>query len=90
MMLILTNPGERVMEDEFGVGITQYLFQNFSDNVYAEIDNKIREQVSVYMPMVTINEVNFYSLEPESNKVSFRLVYSIPSIAANDLIEITI
>ena len=90
MMLILTNPGERVMENEFGVGITQYLFQNFSDNVYAEIDSKIREQVSIYMPMVTINEVNFYSLEPDSNKVSFRLVYSIPSIAANDLIEITI
>ena len=89
-MLILTNPGERVMENEFGVGITQYLFQNFSDNVYAEIDSKIREQVSIYMPMVTINEVNFYSLEPDSNKVSFRLVYSIPSIAANDLIEITI
>ena len=89
-MLILTNPGERVMENEFGVGITQYLFQNFSDNVYAEIDSKIREQVSLYMPMVTINEVNFYSLEPDSNKVSFRLAYSIPSIATNDLIEITI
>ena len=89
-MLILTNPGERVMEPEFGVGITQYLFQNFSDNVYAEIDNKIRQQVSDYMPMITIEEVNFYRLEPDSNKISLRLAYSMPSIAASDLIEFTI
>ena len=90
MMLVLTNPGERIMEPEYGVGITQYLFQNFSDNVYSEIDNKIREQASIYMPTVSINEVSFYSLEPDSNKVSFRLTYSIPSIAVSDLIEITI
>jgi phage baseplate assembly protein W len=89
-MIILTNPGERVMEPEFGVGIKQYLFQNFSDNVYAEIDNKIREQISIYMPNVSIREVNFYSIEPDSNKISFRLVYSIPAIAVNDLIEFTI
>jgi phage baseplate assembly protein W len=89
-MIILTNPGERIMEPEFGVGIKQYLFQNFSDNVYAEIDNKIREQISIYMPNVSIREVNFYSIEPDSNKVSFRLTYSIPAIAVNDLIEFTI
>lgn len=90
MMLILTNPGERVMTPEYGVGITQYLFQNFSENVYADIDKKIRQQVAEYMPIVTVQEVNFYSLEPDSNKISFRLVYSIPSIAGTDLLEFTI
>ena len=28
-MLILTNPGERVMIPDFGVGISKYLFENF-------------------------------------------------------------
>ena len=28
-MLVLTNPGERVMEPDFGVGISQFLFGNF-------------------------------------------------------------
>jgi phage baseplate assembly protein W len=89
-MLILTNPGERVMEPEFGVGIKQFLFQNFSSDVYSQIDFKIREQVGIYMPLVSIREVNFYSIEEDSNETSFRLVYSIPSIAVNDLLEITI
>ena len=89
-MLILTNPGERVMEPDFGVGIKQFLFQNASSNVYSQIDSKIREQIDIYIPAVTVQEINFYSIEPDSNKVSFRLTYSIPSIAANDLLEITI
>ena len=89
-MLILTNPGERTMESEFGVGIKQFLFQNTSSDVYSQIDSRIRQQVADYIPIVTIQEVNFYSIEPDSNKISFRLVYSIPSIAVNDLLEITI
>jgi len=89
-MLILTNPGERTMIPEFGVGIKQFLFESFESDVYSRIDNRIRAQVQEFMPIVTVEEVNFYSLEPDSNKVSFRLVYSIPSIAVTDLLEFTI
>ena len=89
-MLILTNPGERMMDADFGVGMKRYLFENFSDTVYSEIDNKIREQVRIYMPIVVIREVNFYSANPDENSLAFRIKYSIPSIAANDLLEFTI
>ena len=89
-MLILTNPGERVMEPDFGVGIKRFLFNSFSSDVYSQIDSKIRQQIGIYMPTVTVKEVNFYSIEPDSNQVAFRLVYSIPAIAVNDLLEITI
>ena len=36
-MLLLTVPGERVMEPEFGVGLKRYLFQNFTQATYSEI-----------------------------------------------------
>jgi phage baseplate assembly protein W len=89
-MLILTNPGERVMDPNFGVGMRQFLFQTYSENVYAEIDSKIREQVSIYIPAVKIQDVKFYSIEEDSNILKFRLVYSIPAIAVNDLLDLTI
>ena len=38
-MLILTNPGERVMEPNYGVGIRQFLFENFESDVFARIDS---------------------------------------------------
>jgi len=89
-MLILTNPGERIMDPEFGVGMRQFLFQNYSENVYSEIDSKIREQVSIYIPAVRIQDVKFYSIEEDSNIIKFRLVYTIPAIGINDLIDLTI
>jgi len=89
-MLILTEPGERIMDPRFGVGMKRFLFENFSDSVYSQIDSRIREQVRIYMPDVSIRQINFYLIDPDSNSVAFRMEYSIPSIAASDLIEFTI
>ena len=89
-MLILTEPGERVMEPEFGVGMRRFLFENSSDSVYSQIDKRIREQVRIYIPDISIRKINFYLKEPDSNSVAFKMEYSIPSIAANDLLEFTI
>tara|TARA_A100001515_G_scaffold134805_1_gene125255 strand:- start:404 stop:772 length:369 start_codon:yes stop_codon:yes gene_type:complete len=90
LMLVLTNPEERTMVPDYGVGITQFLFENANSDVYARIDAKIRQQAKEFMTMIVIEQVNFYSIEADSNKVSLRIVYSIPSIAANDILEITI
>ena len=46
-MLVLTNPGERVMEPEFGVGIKRYLFQNFSENIQSDIKQRVTRQVAI-------------------------------------------
>ena len=89
-MLILTEPVERVMEPEFGVGMRRFLFENYSDSVYSQIDKRIREQVKKYIPDISIRKINFYLKEPDSNSVAFKMEYSIPSIAANDLLEFTI
>ena len=89
-MLILTNPGERVMEPEFGVGIRQFLFENFQSDVYARIDQRIREQTSIYLPVVAITSIEFGTSNIEDNTLGIRLEYRIPDIAVSDLLEFTI
>jgi len=89
-MLILTNPGERVMEPDYGVGIRQFLFENFESGVFERIDSKIREQTSRYMPAVQIRKLQFADSDPDTNTLSLYLEYSIPQIATSDLLEITI
>ena len=71
-MLILTNPGERVMDPNFGVGIQKFLFSNFSENIEPEIKDK------------------FYKLEPDTNTMSFRIIYYVPDIGVSDLLQFTI
>jgi len=89
-MLILTNPGERVMEPNYGVGIRQFLFENFDSSIYARIDNKIRDQVAQYMPAIQIQKLQFAGSNPDTNTLALYLEYSIPQIATSDLLEITI
>lgn len=89
-MLILTNPGERIMEPEFGVGLRTYLFQNFNEGTYAEIESKIRQQVAKYLPVVNIIGLSVDPAGQDSNQLGLSLKFSIPAIGATDLLQFTI
>ena len=91
-MIILTDPGERVMIPAFGVGIRSYLFENFSENLYTDIDNKIKEQVAKYLPIVTVNRVRFDNTNQnqDANTLQISLEYFIPALGIKDLLEFTI
>jgi len=84
-MLLLTNPGERVFDPNFGVGIRRYLFEmSGQDDVYAEIDSRIRQQVGLYMPYLKITRVQFNKDLSNENKINIKLVYSVPRISLFD------
>ena len=65
-MLLLTAPGERMMEPAFGVGLRNYLFENNTTSTYATIEVKIREQVSFYLPFVEVVAIDFNPMYAES------------------------
>jgi phage baseplate assembly protein W len=90
-MLILTAPGERVMDPEFGVGIRTYLFENYDSSIYVNIERNIREQVKLYLPVVTIVDISFdrSTGNQDRNVLGIRLAYAIPSIGVRDFLEIT-
>ena len=89
-MLVLTIPGERVMEPDFGVGLKTYLFSNFSEDIYPEIKLKIQRQAARYIPLVTITSVDVFLISPDTNSFAVSIKYSIPDIGIKDLIEFTI
>tara|TARA_B100000085_G_scaffold131650_1_gene119924 strand:+ start:16812 stop:17180 length:369 start_codon:yes stop_codon:yes gene_type:complete len=89
-MLLLTNPGERVMMPLYGVGLKQYLFEQFTSSTFAKIETKITEQVSTYMPNVSIAEIEFNQMSLDSNVLEVRIAYSIPILEVSDLLHFTI
>ena len=56
--LVLTSPGERVMDPEFGVGIRNFLFEQAGPILYGSIESKLEEQVRTYMPFIEIEELS--------------------------------
>ena len=87
-MLIMTNPGEKVMNPDFGVGMQQFAFQgHVGDTLRADITQRIHEQVNKYMPIIEIVDIRF-GMNPDANMLAMALVYKIPMIAGStDLIE---
>jgi len=78
------------MMPDFGVGIQTYLFQNFNELTYTQIENDIRDQVSKYLPVVNVNRVGFDNSSPDSSTLQIALEYSIPALNIRDLLQFTI
>ncbi len=89
-MLLLTNPGERIMIPAYGVGLKRYLFANFDEQTFSQIEVKIREQTRIYMPVIEIQEISFDSSEMDSNVLQASIKYAIPTLNYEDLVEFTI
>ena len=58
-MLLLTHPGERLMEPLFGIGLKKFLFDQNHESTYERIKLKINSQVSKYMPYLDILNIQF-------------------------------
>lgn len=88
-MLILTVPGERIMEPNFGVGLSQFLFEPFGQGTQMKIETRLNKQVSIYLPVVQIVSVNFASSH-DGGLLALEILYTVPKIGTRDLLRITI
>ena len=86
--IVLTNPGERVMDSDFGAGIYQALFLNMTDKLLLQIAERIQNQLSTYAPYITVNLINVRPNGENSLKVSIKYKIDFENIA--DVLELEI
>ena len=83
--LLLTEPGERVNEPNFGVGLKKLLFE---PNLNVEIlKEKINTQIEFYIPVITLSDVTFNQLEDEY-KLFIVISYSFNLDGSKDAIQL--
>ncbi len=87
-MLVLTAPGERIMEPSFGVGLRNYLFLNDDPKIRADISSKIDEQVKKYMPFVEVLGIDFNQIENQENSLFVGIRFKIIPIDVVSYVEI--
>jgi phage baseplate assembly protein W len=75
--LLLTNPGERMMDPDFGVGLKRFLFEMKTEEVNFEMNLAIREQVSKYLSYINIQNLGFTSDPKNENLITVSLIYNI-------------
>jgi len=85
-MVLYTEPGERIWDLNFGVGIKKYLFEPNLGTTHDSLKQRILSQVSSYLPYISIlnieistNELNSISTIPniESNYLNIKISYLV-------------
>ena len=90
-MLLLTIPGERIMDSDFGVGIQRYLFENDSIQLRSNISSRIKQQVSKYLPFIKVRDVILPELNNANNNIiTISIKYYIEPVSMEDVLNITL
>ena len=85
--LLLTEPGERVNEPNFGVGLKKLLFEQ-SPNVEV-LKEKINTQIEFYIPTITLTDVSFTPSEDEY-KLFILISYNFNLDGSTDAIQLNL
>ena len=89
-MLLLTSPGERVMDPEFGAGLRRQLFKMKVQGLETDIRGIIYQQVNKYMPYVEIPSIEFADIPENPHALVVVIHYIVPSLSLKDVIDINI
>jgi|TARA_R100000008_G_C3587681_1_gene173874 phage baseplate assembly protein W len=93
-MIVLTTPGERMMNPDFGVGARNYLFETKAESFH-NFKTKLFEQVKKYLPSVRLVDVSSFEIEDNSHidssqKLGIRISYVIPDVGLDDSLTINV
>lgn len=85
-LLLRTKKGERRMSPEFGSGLWNVLFENYTDDIKPIIDSTIRRDISRWMGYVNVKEVVVEVADdelPDKNALRVSVTFTVPSAGVN-------
>ena len=74
--LLLTSPGERAMQPEFGSNIRAICFEQIDKNLPVTIEKEVRNAVEIWLPYINIQEVNTLTEDQDQNKIHVEIKFS--------------
>lgn len=93
--LLLTNPGEKILDYNFGIGIKKILFETIKDgkalifsedkqttriDVQKAIGEKLDRQIKIYMPEITRYEFRISKLNNDSDGYKFEIGFVVDNL----------
>ena len=91
-MLLLTSPGERIMNPDFGVGLRRYFFENNGPRTYADINDRILQQTKTYLSFIQLNKIDFsipeHELDLHPHQLSIVIEFTILPLKTTTTLQI--
>ena len=89
--LLLTKPGERFMQPDYGVGLLYYVFEQNVDTLKFVLENRIREQTAFWLPYVEVNEIKvdtYNNKLGDENSINIQIIFKVMNSKANRIITL--
>ena len=86
-MVLLTNPGERIMIPEFGIGVKRYLFEMSNSPVFDELEFAVKTQLRRYIQSIDVLAVSAQPFGDE-HKLFLSISYEVDFLKAKDQLDI--
>ena len=86
---LLTNPGERVFNPNFGAGIRAKLFEQIGQESLEQIQQSIQTQVELNFPQIEIKQLSVIG-NPDYQTINVKFSYRLLRSNENDSVTLTI
>ena len=87
--LFLTEQGEHYLNNNFGSGIRNFLFEQQSEGLDSRLELFITDQMALYFPQVNVEKINLTN-NVDDNSISIEVLYVIINTRETDSINIFI
>lgn len=89
-VLFLTQTDERIMRESWGAGMNDFLFENISEELLSNIQNRIEEVILRYEPRVTLKKVIIQTAVNEASRLQITLTLLLSGVDITETIEGTL
>lgn len=89
-ILLLTEPGERLMREKFGCGIRQFLFEPNTVTTRQLLRERILQSVARWEPRVRLQEVTVEADPQDERQASATILFRLVATQALERLELTL
>jgi len=84
---LLTNPGERIANPNFGASLREYIFTQITDDGLDFLQEDIQEKINQNFSNISLQSVEVLNQE-DKNTIQINISYSVPNTDINDELEL--
>jgi uncharacterized protein len=77
LLILETEPGERVMRPDFGAGLRSLVFEPMSSRLLALIRYRVEQALTTWEPRITLQHVEISAPELASGRLAVEIRYTI-------------
>jgi Bacteriophage baseplate protein W len=90
LAVLLTNPGERVMRPNYGVGIHGFVWENQDPLTEQQMLTTIQQAVNTWEPNITLHELRFVPQPEFSGIMDLEISFSVGAIPTIHVISFSL